>query len=86
MKKIILYSSKNCPFCHLAEHLLIRKNAGPITKIQVDIIPGQMQKMVLLTGRRTVPQIFIGDRHIGGYSDLAKLDQSGELKNLLNEE
>lgn len=84
MSRIVLYTTQNCPFCQQAEHLLSRRNAGPITKIQVDQIPGQMQKMIRLTGRRTVPQIYIGDRHIGGYSDLAELDRTGELKNLLN--
>ncbi|MFT0635383.1 glutaredoxin domain-containing protein, partial [Pseudomonas sihuiensis] len=60
-----------------------QRDAGPLAKIRVDLDPAQLQQMIELTGRRTVPQIFIGERHIGGYDDLAKLDRSGELKTLL---
>lgn len=83
MNRVILYTSQHCPFCKQAEHLLSLRNAGPLAKIRVDQDPTQLQQMIELTGRRTVPQIFIGERHIGGYDDLAKLDRSGELRTLL---
>ncbi len=83
MNRVILYTSQHCPFCKQAEHLLNQRNAGPLAKIRVDLDPAQLQQMIELTGRRTVPQIFIGERHIGGYDDLAKLDRSGELRTLL---
>lgn len=83
MSRVILYTSQHCPFCQQAEHLLNRRNAGTLAKIRVDLDPSQLQQMIELTGRRSVPQIFIGERYVGGYDDLAKLDRSGELDSLL---
>ncbi|OGI56734.1 MAG: glutaredoxin 3 [Candidatus Muproteobacteria bacterium RBG_19FT_COMBO_61_10] len=71
-----------CPYCTMAERLLTKKNVQ-IDKIYVDDAPEQREEMMRITQRRTVPQIFIGDRHVGGYTDLAALDQSGELDTLL---
>ena len=68
----------------MAEQLLARRLAGPLNKIRVDLDAQALSEMITKTGRRTVPQIFIGERHIGGYDDLAKLDNSGELLPLLN--
>jgi glutaredoxin 3 len=68
----------------MAERLLTRKNVH-IDKIFVDDAPDQREEMMRITQRRTVPQIFIGDRHVGGYTDLAALDQSGELDTLLGQ-
>lgn len=68
----------------MTEQLLSRRLAGPLNKIRVDLDAQLLSEMITKTGRRTVPQIFIGERHIGGYDDLAKLDNSGELLPLLN--
>lgn len=80
--KIVMYSTHVCPYCTMAERLLTKKNVQ-IDKIYVDDAPEQREEMMRITQRRTVPQIFIGDRHVGGYTDLAALDQSGELDTLL---
>ncbi len=80
--KIVMYSTHVCPYCNMAERLLTKKNVQ-IDKIYVDDAPDQREEMMRITQRRTVPQIFIGDRHVGGYTDLAALDQSGELDTLL---
>jgi glutaredoxin 3 len=82
--KILMYCTHVCPYCTMAERLLTRKNAK-IDKIFVDDAPDQREEMMRITQRRTVPQIFIGDRHVGGYTDLAALDQSGELDTLLGQ-
>ncbi|EMM6789880.1 glutaredoxin 3 [Pseudomonas aeruginosa] len=83
MSQITLYTSQHCPYCHMAEQLLVRRAAGPLTKIRVDLDSLALISMIARTGRRTVPQIFIGDRHVGGYDDLARLDAAGELSPLL---
>lgn len=83
MAKIIMYSTAVCPYCIRAEQLLQRRGVTEIEKIRVDLQPEARIKMVELTNRRTVPQIFINDQHIGGYDDLAALDQAGELNALL---
>ena len=82
MPSVRMYSTHICPYCIRAEHLLKKKGAQ-INKIFVDHNPGEMTKMIEITGRRTVPQIFIGDRHVGGYDDLVELDLDGELDPLL---
>lgn len=83
MAKIIMYTTAVCPYCIRAEQLLLRKGITAIDKIRVDLQPELRIAMVELTGRRTVPQIFIGDQHVGGYDDLAALDQAGLLNALL---
>jgi len=67
----------------MAERLLIKKGVIQIEKIRVDLDPALMQKMMQITGRRTVPQIYIGERHVGGFDDLSALDAGGELEPLL---
>lgn len=83
MANIVMYCTEVCPYCVRAEQLLQRKGVTAIEKIRVDLHPELRVAMVEKTNRRTVPQIFIDDRHIGGYDDLAALDQAGELNVLL---
>jgi len=83
MAKVLMYSTAVCPYCIRAEQLLQRRGVSEIEKIRVDLQPELRIAMVEKTGRRTVPQIFINGQHIGGYDDLAALDQAGELNALL---
>jgi glutaredoxin 3 len=83
MATIIMYSTEVCPYCIRAEQLLKRKGVTEIEKIRIDLQPELRIAMVEKTGRRTVPQIFIDGLHVGGYDDLAALDQAGELNALL---
>lgn len=78
-----MYTTGFCPYCKMAENLLHSKGVEQIDKIRIDLDPEQRLDMMEKTGRRTVPQIYIGDRHIGGYDDLARLDHQGELMPLL---
>jgi glutaredoxin 3 len=84
MPKIRMYSTGVCPYCVRAEMLLKAKGVGEIEKIRVDLDARQRDEMVRVTGRRTVPQIYIGDTHVGGYDDLAALDHAGKLDALLS--
>ncbi len=79
-----MYSTAVCPFCVMAEKLLRAKGVTEIEKVRVDIDPGARVDMMQRTGRRTVPQIYIGERHVGGYDELAALDRAGELAPLLS--
>jgi glutaredoxin 3 len=83
MTDIRMYCTAFCPYCVRAEMLLKNKGISEITKIMVDSVPDGFKDMMELTGRRTVPQIYIGDRHIGGFDDLAALDRQGGLDPLL---
>ena len=83
MAKIRMYSTAVCPFCLRAEMLLGSKGATEIEKIRVDLDPRQREEMMNKTGRRTVPQIYIGDTHVGGFEELAALDHAGKLDSLL---
>jgi glutaredoxin 3 len=83
MAPIMMYSTAICPFCVQAERLLRAKGVADIAKIRVDLEPLRRQEMMEKTGRRTVPQIYIGERHVGGYDDLVALDRAGELAPLL---
>lgn len=83
MAKILMYSSTVCPYCINAERLLKNKGVTVIEKINVDAQPELRQQMMEKTGRRTVPQIYIDDRHIGGFDDLRALDLAGGLDPLL---
>jgi glutaredoxin 3 len=83
MTAIRMYCTEFCPYCVRAEMLLKSRGVDKLTKILVDSIPDGFKDMIELTGRRTVPQIFIGDQHIGGYDDLAALDRRGGLAPLL---
>ncbi|MBT8121973.1 MAG: glutaredoxin 3 [Gammaproteobacteria bacterium] len=78
-----MYCTAFCPYCVRAERLLNAKGVNSIEKIFVDRTPNGFEDMIELTNRRTVPQIFIGERHIGGYDDLAALDRRGGLDPLL---
>jgi glutaredoxin 3 len=83
MAAVRMYSSGVCPFCMMAERLLHSKGVTEITKIRVDLEPRKRAEMMEHTGRRTVPQIYIGETHVGGYDELAALDQAGKLDALL---
>jgi len=83
MAKITMYSTGVCPFCQMAERLLRSKGVAAIEKIRVDLEPERRVEMMEKTGRRTVPQIYIGETHVGGYDDLAALDRAGRLDELL---
>ena len=83
MKHVRMFSTGYCPFCHRAKALLQQRGVASIEEIRIDEDPSQRGRMVELTGRRTVPQIFIGDTHVGGCDDLVALDQRGGLMPLL---
>jgi glutaredoxin 3 len=83
MKPVKMYTTQVCPFCIRAKALLAQRGVGTIDEIRVDLDPTERDRMIELTGRRTVPQIFIGDVHVGGCDDLQALDRRGELLPLL---
>lgn len=78
-----MYSTSSCPYCQMALRLLAKKGAE-VEQIRVDLQPELRDEMTRITGRTTVPQIFIGDHHVGGYTELAELDMDDELEPLLN--
>ena len=79
MATVTMYSTGQCPYCVQAERLLAAKGVVGIAKIRVDLEPERRQEMMERTGRRTVPQIFIDEFHVGGYDDLVALDRAGRL-------
>ncbi len=83
MKPVTLYGTGVCPYCDMADRLLASKGVANLTKIRVDLQPEQREHMMRITGRRTVPQIFIGELHVGGYDDLSALNRAGKLDALL---
>ncbi len=83
MTKIRMYSTAVCPYCQRAEMLLKSKGVAEIEKIRIDLDPARRDEMMEKTGRRTVPQIYIGEVHVGGFDDLAALDRAGKLDPLL---
>lgn len=83
MAKVTMYSTMVCPYCVRAEILLKQRGVTEINKIMIDREPEQRALMMERTNRRTVPQIYIGDTHVGGYDDLAALDRAGGLQPLL---
>lgn len=83
MSNIIMYTTGTCPYCINAERLLRSKGVEEIDFIRVDLDPGRRMEMMERSGRRTVPQIWIGERHVGGFDDLRALDMKGELDPLL---
>ncbi len=83
MARVVMYCTEVCPYCVRAEHLLQRKGVTAIEKIRVDLQPELRVVMTEKTGRRTVPQIYIGEMHVGGYDDLAALERAGKLDELL---
>lgn len=83
MPKITMYTTGFCPYCKMAESLLQARGVQHIDKIRVDLEPERRAEMMEKTGRRTVPQIYIGERYVGGFDDLSMLDRQGELAALL---
>ncbi|MFN4960451.1 MAG: glutaredoxin 3 [Burkholderiales bacterium] len=83
MAKVVMYSTAVCPYCQRAEMLLKQRGVTEIEKIRIDLDPAQRDAMMQKTGRRTVPQIYIGEHHVGGFDDLAALDRQGALASLL---
>ena len=83
MAKVLMYTSAYCPYCMNAERLLQSKGVAEIEKIRIDLQPELRDSMIEKTGRRTVPQIYIGDTHVGGFDDLRALDLAGGLDPLL---
>jgi glutaredoxin 3 len=81
--RVVMYRTATCPYCHHAEALLRKRGVTEIEELRVDQQPGLRDEMIARTGRRTVPQIFIGERHVGGCDDLHDLDRAGELVALL---
>jgi len=84
MKPVKMYTTAVCPYCIRAKQILKAKGVDQIDEIRVDMLPDERMKMMEMTGRRTVPQIFIGDTHVGGCDDLQALDSRGALVPLLN--
>lgn len=82
--KVVMYATLTCPYCIRAEQLLKERGVAQIDKIRVDENPALREEMIARTGRRTVPQIFIDDTHVGGCDDLTALDRAGRLTPLLN--
>jgi glutaredoxin 3 len=83
MPKVTMYATGVCPYCQMAERLLRAKGVTEIEKIRIDLDTARRDEMMQRTGRRTVPQIYVGERHVGGYDDLAALDRAGGLDPLL---
>ena len=84
MQTVKIYTTGTCPYCIQAKQLLKSRGVAELDEIRVDLVQGERQKMMDITGRRTVPQIFIGEQHIGGCDDLIALDGKGGLLPLLN--
>ena len=83
MARIVMYSTGTCPYCIMAERLLRSRGVTEIEKIRVDLDSARRTEMMERTGCRTVPQIYIGDTHVGGYDNLAQIDRTDELAKLL---
>jgi glutaredoxin 3 len=84
MQPVKMYTTAVCPYCIRAKQILKAKGVQAIDEVRVDMQPQERMKMMQITGRRTVPQIFIGDTHVGGCDDLMALDSRGGLVPLLN--
>lgn len=83
MTPVKMYTTQVCPYCQRAKALLKQRGVAAIEEVRIDLDPAQREQMVALTGRRTVPQIFIGQTHVGGCDELIALDQRGGLMPLL---
>ncbi len=83
MSPVRMYTTQVCPYCIRAKALLKQRGVEAIDEVRIDLDPAQRDQMIALTGRRTVPQIFIGDTHVGGCDDLMALDRAGGLQPLL---
>ncbi|MBI5279042.1 MAG: glutaredoxin 3 [Burkholderiales bacterium] len=84
MQTVKMYTTAVCPYCIRAKQILKARGVDAIEEVRVDMQPGERMKMMQITGRRTVPQIFIGDTHVGGCDDLMALDRQGALVPLLH--
>jgi glutaredoxin 3 len=84
MQTVKIYTTGSCPYCIQAKALLKHRGVAELDEVRVDMLPGEREKMMQITGRRTVPQIFIGSTHVGGCDDLVALDGRGGLLPLLN--
>ena len=84
MQTVKIYTTGTCPYCIAAKQLLAKRGVAELNEIRVDQVAGEREKMMALTNRRTVPQIFIGNTHVGGCDDLIALDAKGSLLPLLN--
>jgi glutaredoxin 3 len=84
MQTVKIYTTGTCPYCIAAKQLLAKRGVTELNEIRVDQMAGEREKMMQITNRRTVPQIFIGDTHVGGCDDLIALDSKGGLMPLLN--
>ena len=84
MQAVKIYTTGTCPYCIAAKQLLAKRGVTDLHEIRVDQVSGEREKMMALTNRRTVPQIFIGDKHVGGCDDLMALDDKGGLLALLH--
>jgi glutaredoxin 3 len=85
MPQVLIYLTAACPFCQSAERLLAQKGVTDIERVRVDLEPGRRGEMMEKSGRRTVPQIWIGERHVGGCDDLYALEREGRLDPLLKD-
>ncbi|WP_338846429.1 glutaredoxin 3 [Massilia sp. W12] len=81
--EVVMYSTATCPYCVMAERLLHNKGVTEIRKIRIDLDENERTAMMQKTGRRTVPQIYIGETHVGGFDDLSALERAGKLDLLL---
>ena len=84
MQTVKIYTTGSCPYCIQAKQLLKQRGVTELNEIRVDMLPDERQTMMQITGRRTVPQIFIGPTHVGGCDELVALDDKGGLMPLLN--
>ncbi|MGH8455640.1 MAG: glutaredoxin 3 [Stenotrophobium sp.] len=82
MNNVRMYTTGTCPFCVMAKRLLQKKGVA-VEEVRVDTDTVQREEMMRVTGRRTVPQIFVGETHVGGYDDLSALEHAGKLDPLL---
>lgn len=83
MQPVLMYTTRICPYCVMAKRLLASKGVTP-EEVRIDEDPARREEMMQRTGRRTVPQIYIGATHVGGFDDLAALDRAGQLDRLLH--
>jgi glutaredoxin 3 len=84
MQVVKIYTTGTCPYCIQAKALLKQRGVVELEEVRVDMLQGEREKMMEITGRRTVPQIFIGSTHVGGCDDLVALDSRGELLPMLS--
>lgn len=84
MQQVTMYTKATCPYCVMAKNLLKQKGVHEIKEIRIDLDEAEKEKMIQITGLMTVPQIFIGTTHVGGFDNLSALNKDGKLDNLLN--